>query len=164
MAATASIAVLIVGVIVLAIPVVALVMLIAGIVMLARSRRQAGASGEGNCGKCGYLVAGLSTFVCPECGADLRVAGIVAPRKSRGLAIAMVAVGGAGLLLACAGFFGLFFVGLVMRPAPRVLTIPAPRAPGAVQMATPTPPPVVAPPPSTAQPATPPPPDNPVAE
>lgn len=30
------------------------------------------------CGSCGYDVAGLETFVCPECGKDLRRVGIVA--------------------------------------------------------------------------------------
>ncbi len=29
------------------------------------------------CGKCGYLVKGLTTFTCPECGSDLREVGIV---------------------------------------------------------------------------------------
>jgi class 3 adenylate cyclase len=32
------------------------------------------------CGHCGYRVRGLSTFVCPECGSDLREVGIVRPR------------------------------------------------------------------------------------
>ena len=29
------------------------------------------------CGKCGYVVTGLADFICPECGSDLREAGIV---------------------------------------------------------------------------------------
>ena len=33
----------------------------------------------GACGQCGYAVRGLTTFVCPECGADLRQVGIVRP-------------------------------------------------------------------------------------
>lgn len=31
------------------------------------------------CGACRYPVEGLSTFTCPECGADLREAGILVP-------------------------------------------------------------------------------------
>jgi hypothetical protein len=30
-----------------------------------------------SCGECGYCVRDLPTFVCPECGSDLRVVGIV---------------------------------------------------------------------------------------
>lgn len=39
------------------------------------------------CGKCGYLVVGVPTFVCPECGSDLRVVGMTTPAlaaRSRG--------------------------------------------------------------------------------
>ncbi len=45
------------------------------------------AATQSNCGKCGYLVTGLPTFQCPECGSDLREVGIVkqeikaAPRR-----------------------------------------------------------------------------------
>jgi hypothetical protein len=31
------------------------------------------------CGRCGYCVRGITTLVCPECGADLREVGIVGP-------------------------------------------------------------------------------------
>ena len=31
------------------------------------------------CGNCGYFVRGITTFTCPECGQDLREAGIVTP-------------------------------------------------------------------------------------
>src|SRR5688572_22499966 len=31
------------------------------------------------CGNCGYFVRGIATFTCPECGQDLREAGIVTP-------------------------------------------------------------------------------------
>ena len=31
------------------------------------------------CGNCGYFVRGITTFTCPECGEDLREAGIVTP-------------------------------------------------------------------------------------
>ncbi len=33
------------------------------------------------CGACGYVVRGVSTLACPECGADLREAGIIGPRQ-----------------------------------------------------------------------------------
>jgi class 3 adenylate cyclase len=35
------------------------------------------------CGKCGYAVRGLTTFVCPECGADLREVGIIPPAPTK---------------------------------------------------------------------------------
>ncbi|WP_432799112.1 hypothetical protein [Poriferisphaera sp. WC338] len=38
---------------------------------------------EQGCGKCGYLVKGLSGLNCPECGADLREVGIGKPGRSR---------------------------------------------------------------------------------
>jgi hypothetical protein len=34
------------------------------------------------CGKCGYPAQGLPTFICPECGSDLRETGIVTPGGS----------------------------------------------------------------------------------
>ena len=42
-------------------------------------RRSRGKVSEPSCGKCGYAVTGLETMVCPECGSDLRVVGIVTP-------------------------------------------------------------------------------------
>src|SRR5690606_21037158 len=39
-----------------------------------------GARREPACGGCGYAVRGLSELRCPECGADLREAGILTPR------------------------------------------------------------------------------------
>jgi class 3 adenylate cyclase len=35
------------------------------------------------CGKCGYAGRGLTTFVCPECGADLREVGIIPAAKQK---------------------------------------------------------------------------------
>jgi class 3 adenylate cyclase len=35
------------------------------------------------CGRCGYSVTGLTTFSCPECGADLRDVGIIPAAKRR---------------------------------------------------------------------------------
>lgn len=46
-----------------------------------------GAAAEPSCGRCRYPVTGLTTFVCPECGADLRTVGILTddfrPRLAR---------------------------------------------------------------------------------
>jgi hypothetical protein len=39
-------------------------------------RDQRAASDAPVCGKCGYCVRGLPTFICPECGSDLRDVGI----------------------------------------------------------------------------------------
>ena len=39
--------------------------------------------GESHCGKCGYIVRGLTTFTCPECGSDLRDVGIAAAAGKR---------------------------------------------------------------------------------
>ena len=36
---------------------------------------------SGTCGRCGYMVRGLTTFSCPECGADLREVGINPPQN-----------------------------------------------------------------------------------
>jgi class 3 adenylate cyclase len=45
-------------------------------------RRRARVGGESACGKCGYLVKGLTTFTCPECGSDLREVGILRGRQA----------------------------------------------------------------------------------
>jgi class 3 adenylate cyclase len=38
---------------------------------------------ESVCGKCGYIVKGLTTLTCPECGSDLRDVGIISPDHPR---------------------------------------------------------------------------------
>ncbi|MGA2500705.1 MAG: hypothetical protein ABSH20_23450, partial [Tepidisphaeraceae bacterium] len=40
-------------------------------------------SDQSVCGKCGYIVLGLPTFTCPECGSDLREVGILRPAGVR---------------------------------------------------------------------------------
>jgi len=54
--------------------------------LILRSRRSGGrpipAGPEPRCGKCGYAVTALTTFRCPECGEDLRVAGIIPAIKA----------------------------------------------------------------------------------
>jgi len=48
-----------------------------------RQRAGRSAATAATCGKCGYIVSGLPTFTCPECGSDLRVVGIVPVREAR---------------------------------------------------------------------------------
>src|SRR6185369_9941136 len=54
------------------------------------------ASFEPACGRCGYLVRGIPTFTCPECGGDLRDVGIDVGKRTGGAGwvavIALVAV------------------------------------------------------------------------
>jgi lipid-A-disaccharide synthase-like uncharacterized protein len=33
------------------------------------------------CGQCGYVVRGISSLTCPECGSDLREVGVLAPTR-----------------------------------------------------------------------------------
>jgi hypothetical protein len=51
------------------------------------------------CGACAYSVIGLTTMTCPECGADLRAAGILAPRTPRPTAPVTNAIIGFTVLL-----------------------------------------------------------------
>jgi len=37
---------------------------------------------EPGCGNCHYASAGLDSWICPECGSDLRIVGIAMPRGS----------------------------------------------------------------------------------
>jgi class 3 adenylate cyclase len=48
------------------------------------ARRHASEADLPTCGHCGYAVTGLTTFICPECGRDLRVVGIVRAGAKRG--------------------------------------------------------------------------------
>lgn len=81
-----------------------LVGLVAGVVLWAsggRSRSHAG--NEMACGSCGYAVRGLTQWTCPECGADLREAGIRSGGSSgrRVLGMLLTIACGAVLLLSC---------------------------------------------------------------
>jgi hypothetical protein len=55
---------------------------LAGAVILALLRHCAQTTSSA-CGNCGYEVRGLPTFICPECGCDLREVGIHAPGMRR---------------------------------------------------------------------------------
>src|SRR5262245_46761666 len=45
------------------------------------SRRMGISLDQPSCGYCGYPVRGLPSFVCPECGSDLREVGIDTPSR-----------------------------------------------------------------------------------
>ena len=69
---------------------------------------------ESVCGKCGYIVKGLSTLTCPECGSDLRDVGIVSharpdsrPHLTRYLWPAMLFLGWTYL---CAALYVIFLI------------------------------------------------------
>jgi hypothetical protein len=90
------------------------------------------APANGQCGKCGYSVEGLTQLNCPECGADLRQVGIkTAPSQSGVLPALLAAVVTLGLL-SCVGCAGLWLVRsqpamTPATPAPvRVVPAPAP--------------------------------------
>jgi len=68
----------IVAVLVVGVAVTVFLMLLSG----RRSPSPAGAVAV--CGQCGYNVRGLSTFICPECGGDLREVGIVKGGRTGG--------------------------------------------------------------------------------
>jgi class 3 adenylate cyclase len=67
-------------------------------------RRVTGRGGGGDlptCGHCGYAVMGLETFICPECGSDLREVGIV---RSRHAPLPPGAVGPWGMFVRVVGW------------------------------------------------------------
>jgi class 3 adenylate cyclase len=53
------------------------ILLVLLLLLIRGYRRRARAEARSVCGRCGYMVAGLPTFACPECGSDLREVGIV---------------------------------------------------------------------------------------
>jgi hypothetical protein len=65
------------------------------------------ASSEMRCGHCTYPTKGIESLTCPECGADLRMAGIVKGRPvNPGVLILLTALATASMLVA------LFFISL----------------------------------------------------
>lgn len=63
------------AVVVLTLFVLLLAFIVWGLGVLAARRRREGAI-RPQCGRCGHPVAGLPTFICPECGGDLHEWGI----------------------------------------------------------------------------------------
>lgn len=77
---------------VIGLPFIVIFVLILGVVLLGilalrgwlrKSQPTAVASDLPSCGSCGYSVRGVSELVCPECGADLKVVGILKPGQRR---------------------------------------------------------------------------------
>ena len=62
-----------------------LCIVLGGAIIMKRMERGGGRKRgpEPMCASCGYSVTGLTTMVCPECGADLREVGIIPAAKSR---------------------------------------------------------------------------------
>jgi len=78
--------------------------LVTGVVLWASGgRSRSGAGNEMACGSCGYAVRGLTQWACPECGADLREAGIRSGGSSgkRVLGMLLTIACGSVLLLSC---------------------------------------------------------------
>jgi len=93
----------IVGLILILILLLLLGGMIVGIVLIVTSRGSKDHH-EMSCGKCGYAVRGLEMLNCPECGADLREAGIVKPGKPHRRVWGIVLLVVCGLmLLTCMG-------------------------------------------------------------
>ena len=102
--------------------------LLTGIVLWTTSG--SGKSSEMSCGACGYAVRGLTQLNCPECGVDLREAGIrvqqSAGRRTTGMILAFGSVGILILLVLLMGF--LFLSSDASVPVPASHTLPAPSA------------------------------------
>jgi len=64
---------------------------------------------EPSCGSCGYPTRGLGSLDCPECGADLREAGIVTPAL-----VQAIDGGSLGCGLPLAWTFGMFFAAILL--------------------------------------------------
>ncbi len=104
--------------------------LVVGIVLIVIGGRK-GPAGEMACGRCGYAVRGLQQLACPECGADLREAGIARGGSSgkRTLGIVLVSVCTV-LLLSCCGLMAFSYLALsstTVHSAP-VQAVPAPQS------------------------------------
>jgi hypothetical protein len=113
-----------------------LVGLIAGITLWITGGRSSG-SGEMSCGSCGYAVRGLDGLNCPECGADLRMAGINRPKggTARNVGIVLTICTGF-LLLTCLGS-ALFWV---QGSSTSIQSVPAQTMPPAANPTTSSPP------------------------
>ncbi|MBX2851079.1 MAG: hypothetical protein KTR15_04955 [Phycisphaeraceae bacterium] len=98
--------------------------LITGIVLWSTSG--SGGSGEMSCGACGYAVRGLSQLNCPECGADLREAGInkgaSAGKKVTGMVLTIGSLGVFFLFLLLSAF--LFLAQPRSSPLPAAQSLP----------------------------------------
>ena len=115
---------------------------VAGLTVWLLARRSG--TGEQSCGKCGYSVRHLTTFNCPECGADLREVGI---RRQSGKGPVMIAAATGVfvmVVLLCGGFWMLVSVRVSSSVSP-VFSQPAQLAPVPGSPSSPTPPPTAPP-------------------
>jgi len=109
-------------------------LIVAGLlVKLGAGANADGAPGGGRCGKCGYSVNQLETMTCPECGADLREAGIRITRGGKTGTVLIIV--GVVLLVVMLGCVGMSLVGLGYRSSQQVPVQAVPAPPS-----TPTPP------------------------
>lgn len=69
------------------------------VIGLVKMSRPGGPSGV--CGACGYSVEGLLAMTCPECGVDLRRAGIRQPGSGGGKGFLLSGVAMVVLVLVC---------------------------------------------------------------
>ena len=68
----------------LGLPIMLLVALgLTALLVILLRRRKPKAQDAATCGQCGYVVRGIASMNCPECGADLREVGIVPPGTGR---------------------------------------------------------------------------------
>ncbi len=99
--------------------------LLAGVIMWTTSGGSTGTNGM-TCGSCGYAVRGLTQLTCPECGVDLREAGIrpagSAARRRTGMALTL---GSSGLLVLGCFAMGLLYFGLSASHGPVPASAPA---------------------------------------
>ncbi len=113
-----------------------------GLIIWALTRSKGSGSEFPTCGQCGYAVRGVGSLNCPECGADLREAGIIKPTKSSKavwIVISIAIMGGLLLVILCGG---LLMVGGSNAPAPMPAPIKVPTggsAPATIRSTTPVP-------------------------
>lgn len=101
-------------------------------------RRRGGSEGDSLvCGACGYPVRGMTALNCPECGADLREAGIVKPTRSSGGSVVMVIVLTIFSLMILMGLLSFVTFKATSSSGTSVTTSPAPAAPPAGSPPTP---------------------------
>jgi len=88
-----------------ALPIVLFLLLVVagliGLAVWAVVRSKNAGSNIPKCGKCGYAVRGIGSLHCPECGVDLREAGIVKPDNSNSTVWIVIIAGIVGAMMVC---------------------------------------------------------------
>jgi hypothetical protein len=110
---------------------VLLAMFVGGIVLLVKSRR--GGPAYPSCGACGYDMTGSIGEVsrCPECGADVAVAGIVPPGGQRSRARIVIGSLLVAISVSCVGATLIPALLMPLRTQPTPVPAPAPPPPPA---------------------------------